>query len=149
MSNGILFPLFKKLPPEVRLMIWRTALLKPRVIDLQVRKRHLWLGPNIRSWKPSSSCPIRQVCAEARGEAEKFQTALFLEETPHHREYHEIHRPLIYLNRSIDTVFLDRDTYDCVWNLIHDSTLVPNIPSLAIECGLGSNASADWASPIS
>ncbi|KAK0101884.1 hypothetical protein ONS95_001304 [Cadophora gregata] len=100
--NCILFPNFKKLAVEIRLMIWRTALFKPTVINLQLQKRHIYLYGEINIWRPKSWCRIRHVCKEARGEAQQFQTS-FLPET--------IQRPLFYMNRDVDTIFLADDAY--------------------------------------
>ncbi|PVH75393.1 hypothetical protein DL98DRAFT_644095 [Cadophora sp. DSE1049] len=133
-KSSILFLLFQNLPKEIRLIIWKFVLCTPRVINLQFRPRPTYLGlRRVRLWKLSPRCPMRQVCREARREAERFQTALFPEWKADSSRRYVPKQPLFYMNRAIDTVFLGRDAYDHVYNLLHSANPRPVIPSLAID----------------
>jgi len=75
------FAMFPKLPKELKLMIWKRALLSPRAVELEYHQndhdnRGLFMQGHF-----TSSCPIPvllSVCQEFRSEAQKQYQLSFL-----------------------------------------------------------------------
>jgi hypothetical protein len=87
-TSPSMFTYFAKLAPEIRLVIWRLAVLEPRILELELLGHGRWKSPT-----PSSSIvpSILQTCNESRQEALK--------------TYHQLGVG-VWINFSIDTIYV-------------------------------------------
>jgi hypothetical protein len=92
------FPAFRKLPAEVRVMIWKFAADEPRVLELVLHRRYPAIilgGPTVRV---VSKCPsILAVCREARLVGQETYITFFRFIT---------HQPNAYFNPGRDSIRL-------------------------------------------
>jgi hypothetical protein len=118
------FPLFKKLPPELRVMVWKHAQEQaPRVVEIRYEYMH---GP---VWSPTHPPTLLSVNHESRKETLKvlgdgvniFAPSKWMKEQ-------EIATPILYFNFPIDTLFLTYEKngtgdYEGPWEDIEDMLL--------------------------
>jgi 2EXR family len=103
------FALFRDLPTEIRLSIWRIALAneleRPRFVEVRTQKHdncgmHQGWCPRV---SPSSNPALMYVCREAREEALKSNKLYFGS---------DLYPARIFFNPAIDTLYLPED----IWN---------------------------------
>lgn len=128
-----LFSLFRKLPAELRIQVWRFA-REPRVVELRFNM------PVTHCWTPCALPTLFRVCRESRIETLKScQLAFGLDNWT----------PRIYFDFDIDTLFLtfekneDQESNGMLFVegllkklLQHDNRILHKVRELAIDAGL-------------
>lgn len=98
------FGKFPKLPIELRRMIWRTAILSPKVISLEAKLRDIDDSSRCE-WLPltKNHSALRQVCHESRTEA-KIHQELLLKSI--RRPGGSLHTESIFFTSDVHTIFV-------------------------------------------
>ncbi|KAL2060840.1 hypothetical protein VTL71DRAFT_8892 [Oculimacula yallundae] len=98
-ASGMIFPRFKKLPMELRVMIWRIALSFPRIIGVETVER--WEDYDEAFVPVANHSPLRSACQESRLVASVYQRTTLFEDQNQPQS-----PPPIFYNALIDTVLL-------------------------------------------
>ncbi|KAH7385095.1 hypothetical protein BKA64DRAFT_748557 [Cadophora sp. MPI-SDFR-AT-0126] len=108
-AAGRVFPRFKKLPAEIRRMIWRLTLSMPRIVGIEEDYRTIrrkGKEKEVYGCTPFKGYnPIRYTCRESRAEAIAMQTQIFIQDGA----------PQIFINTEVDSVWLRIEDEEPEW----------------------------------
>ncbi|PVH75394.1 hypothetical protein DL98DRAFT_593148 [Cadophora sp. DSE1049] len=125
-AAGMAFPRFKKLPLEIRRMIWRLALSMPRLVRVEEARRkvkHKGKDKEIYAYTPFEGYnPIRYTYRESRAEAVSMQTRILIADGAPH----------IFINTDADTVWFrfTNDDDDQIWQSIEQLGYWDRLPGM-------------------
>jgi hypothetical protein len=101
------FQLFEKLPPELRIQIWKEACMEPRIVEVVFHTYIHFSVPENETYSifttQTPAPAVLHVCPEAREEGLKHYTRIF-RKVPIAPDYWRDR--VIYINPAKDTVFL-------------------------------------------
>jgi hypothetical protein len=117
---GQMFP-FRRLPTEVRLMVWRMALPDPRAVELRTSQRHKGYYTTARN--PS----LFYVNQEARNEALRFYTLTFGTDDAPAR---------VYFDFEADVLFYNPGYFEKPWNADEDGDFDEYLPEWELPKGV-------------